>query len=312
MQFGRRLAIAHVLAILAAFPAAAQDKPASKQKLAEIRKTVQALDWQKADFAGLSPLERCRSLMLLNHALDEIDDAAVAEADLAGTFVEQQKLSDAYDASSASETPVARSYEDARKIAVALLKGPMSDSRYAKELADSDAAALAGYEKVYEASTRRRWESFASTSQTLRKLIAFLKESKKLHEYMTWATAETERRQAEFDKAASDKRAEKAAAEAEKKAARAAEADAAQEQKNRADSLPAQQAIYGTQEPTTVELDDDDWYPGWYNGLIDNARRRPNPHPVYRNSEYQSAARARVAQRQHSGGGRRGGGGRRR
>src|SRR5262245_48207859 len=199
------------LIAVAACPAIAQDKANSKQKLSEMRKTAEGLNWQKVDFAALSPLERCRSLMLLNHALDELDDAAVAEADMAGSFVEQQNLSEAYAASLASEPPVARSYDDAKKIAAGLLKGPMSGSRYSTELSSSDATGLALSEKAYDTSARRRWESFSNTSRELRKLVGFLKEKGKLKEYMTWVPVAAARQEDEFEQATAGKGAAPAA-----------------------------------------------------------------------------------------------------
>jgi hypothetical protein len=313
----RQMVLTACLIAVGGWPVAAQEKATNKQTLTEMRKTVEGLKWQQVDFAAQSPLERCRTLMLLNHALDELDAAAVAEADLAGAFVEQNNLSEGYAKFLGSEPPVARSYEDARKIASALLKGPMSTSRYARELASSDAPGLAASEKVYDTTARRRWESFSETSHTLRKLVAFLKENGKLKEYMTWAPPETARRQEAFEQNSAAQPVAPPAETAKKPAEPAPAGSAEQEQQNRTDSKQAQQALWAVQPPApatpVVVQDDDDWYPGWYNGAIDNMKRRPHAHPVYRNSEYQAQARARVQQRE--GGGAkpagRGGGGRR-
>jgi hypothetical protein len=78
------------LLALAASPASAQ-RSEKQRKLEELRTALQTLEWQKVDLAALSLIERCRMLMLLNHALDELGSAALAEADLMGAYLEQHQ-----------------------------------------------------------------------------------------------------------------------------------------------------------------------------------------------------------------------------
>ena len=296
----RHLALIACLIAVGVLPALAQQKDTNKQKLAELRKTIEGLDWEKVDFAALSPLERCRTLLLLNHALDELGSVALAEADLVGAFLDEQELSDAYAANPPEDKPLARTFEDGRKIAAALLKGPMSASSYTKELSETDEHGLAAYEKMYDATCQKKWDEFSESSHMLRSMVAFLKAKGKLKDYMAWAPTETNRRQAEYDKAVAAQPAATRPSAPGNQPAQGQPAEPAQQQQERTESGPAQQALYAAQQPaptTVVTEDEGDWYPGWYNGAIDNARR---DRPVHRDAQYQAQAQARVQQRQQN------------
>ncbi len=297
----RHLILIAGLIAVGMLPAPAQQKDANKQKLVELRKTIEGLDWEKVDFAALPPLGRCRTLLLLNHALDELGSIALAEADLAGAFLDEKNLSAAYAANPSADAPLARTFEDARKIAAALLQGPMAKSRYSSDLADTDANGLAAYEKVYDTTCRRKWETFTDNSRALRSMVAFLKANGKLKEYMSWAPTETDRRQREFEQASAALPAATtapAARPAPPPGPAAEAATPAAQQQERIDSQPAQQALYAAQQPPPTEVevgDDDGWYSGWYYGAVDNLKR---DQALHRNVVYQEQARARVQQRQ--------------
>ncbi len=226
---------------------------------------------------------------------------AVAEADLVGAFLDEQNLSDAYAANPPEDKPLARTFEDARKIASALLTGPMSSSKYATALSQTDEQGLAAYEKTYDKTCRRKWETFGESSRALRSMVAFLKANGKLKAYMAWAPTETDRRQAAYDKAVATQPASSTPGATGRQAAESQTAEPAQQQQEQAESGPAEQALYAVeQQPaagTVVVESDDDWYPGWYNGAIDNARRN---RPVHRDPQYQAQAQARVQQRQQN------------
>ncbi len=268
------------------------------KKLLELQKTLQKLDWEKVDFDALRPVERCRTLLLLNHALDELSAVALAEDDLLGAFLEEQNLSAEYAAKAPAGAPPARTFEDARKIAAALLAGPMATSPYASDLADTDENGLKAYENMYDRTCRGKWEGFAVSSQDVRSMVAFLKAKGKLKEYMNWAPTETNRRQVQYEQ---EQAAQPAAPAPRPKAAgqepQGQPAELEQQQKERTESEPAQEALYAMQQPPaaqTVVVDDDGWYSGWYYGAVDNLKRE---RAVHRDSGYQAQARARVEQR---------------
>jgi hypothetical protein len=296
-----RTALVLWLSLSTAVLAHGQHADARKQ-FAEIRRTLDALDWQKVDFEGLSLLQRCRALMLLNHALDELGAAALAEVDLMGAYLEQQDLHAAYVAKPPEIPPRVQSFEDARKIAAALLKGPMASSRYATELSDTDDAGLKAYENLYEKTCREKWDGFMAHSKDLRSMAAFLNAKGKTKDYMAWAPAETDRRHAQHETEMAARRAAVVAKHEQtehEQQTRAAELE--KQQQERAASRHAQQALLAAAQSsqaaaqpaaTAQDEDDDDWYPGWYNGVIDNAKRH-----THRDGAYQSGARARVEQR---------------
>ncbi len=297
----RYLTLIAGLIAVGVLPAPAQHKDANKQKLVEMRKTIEGLDWEKVDFTALSPLERCRALMLLNHALDELGSVALAEADLVGAFLEEQNLSDVYAAKPPEGTPLARNFDDARKIASALLQGPMSTSRYATELSGIDAHGLEAYERLYDKTCRGKWEDFTKSSRALRSMVTFLKTNGKLKEYMAWAPTETAHRQGAYEQTVAARGTPPVPLPpAQAPDQPAPVATPAPQAQDRVDSQQAQQALYAAQQPASTPVvveGDDDWYPGWYNGAIDNLKR---DRPLHRDSEYQAQARARVEQRQNN------------
>lgn len=303
--------------------AAVAQRPADREGLAELKQSLQGLEWEKVDYDAQSTLERCRALMLFNHALDEIGAVAVAEADMMSEFLETQGLGQAYVSQPASDVVPTRTYEEGRKIAAALLKGPLADSRYATELSKTDDAGLAAYEKLYAKSCQDKWNEFVEPVRAVRGMAAFLKAQGKVKDYMAWAEAETERRQQLYEQEMADRRSAAAAeAEAKKAEQKARAEELEQQQRERAESRRAQQALYAAEQAQAaaaydgVAVDDDDgWYSGWYYGVAANARRGG----WYRDSGYRAQARDRVQQRQRDwhgaarpGGGGGGGGGRRR
>ncbi len=309
----RHLAVLACLLSFAVSHATAQ-RSEKQRKLGELRDALATLEWQKVDLASLTLVERCRTLLLLNHALDELGDATITEADLLGEFLEQQKLMDAYAAAPPESPPRIRTMEEAQQVAVALLKGPLARSRYATELSETDEPGLQAYEKLYGKTCADKWADFSESARSVRSMAAFLKSNGKIKAYMTWALAETDRRQQEYEQELAARRAAGAAKEKEQKE-QAERARAAERERQRAESQTMQEALYAVQDAApageAVEVDDgDDWYAGWYYGVLDNAKRE---RPAYRDGDYQAKARDRVQQRKSAaGGGRpRGGGGRR-
>jgi len=281
------------------------DQPASREGAAEIMKAIQGLEWQDVNFDALSPLDRCRTLMLLNHALGDVGKAAMAEVDLMHAYIAQKNLTADDSAVAAAQPQPTRSYEDARMIAAALLAGPMSDSRYASALADADDAAIAAHEGMYDKSSRKKWDEFVEPVREVRRAAAFLKEKGQVKDYMAWAKDESDRRQAKHDQEMADRRAaaaEKSKQDDAQRQAQAAEREA--QRQEQAEMEQAQRALFAAQMAeaaasapriTVVEGDDDDddWYLGWYQHAVANARNQS----WHRSDDFQDAARARAAAR---------------
>ena len=286
---------------------AGAQKPAAGSKVAEMQKTVRGLKWQDVDYEGVSLLERCRTLMLLNHSLDEIGAVVIAEADLMSEFVEIQKLGKEAASGPPADTGLARNYEDARKVAVALLQGPMSDSRYTSELAGTDESGLKAYEKLYDKTCRGKWSKFVESRKYVQTTAAFLKGKDKIKDYMAWVDTESERRQQEHEKKMAERRsATKARGKEKRDQQQARKEEIARQQEAEAEqSRQAQEALYasmqsGTAAPAgTVVVDDDDddgWLLGY--GIARRGRRRD----WHRDSAYQNRARERTNVRVNRGG----------
>lgn len=301
-----------VLALLGVIVACSVAQPSdNRTELQKLQQVVKGLDWHSTDFDAQTPIMRCRALMLLNHALEEIGAVDLAEADLMAEFAQKHGLSPTPSTSQPAYGQC-RSFEDARKIAVALLKGPMAESSYATALADTDESGLKSYEGMYDKACRDKWSEYAEPALYVRDMAAQLKSAGKLKDYMAWVRVETERRQAEREAAWIAAR-DKAAVDAkEKEAVRAQEAEElARQREERTASRQAQQALYAAEQPAAAspgqtnvivssDEDDDDWYPGWYYGVVSNVHR---PRPHHRDQQYQAEARARLNQHRDAGSG---------
>jgi hypothetical protein len=293
---------------------AADRKPKARSEIAQLRQSLEGLKWKDIDYDSLSGLERCRALMLLNHAMAEVGAVAIAEADLMSEFVDKQNLGEEAASSPRVDAGLARNYEDARKIAVALLRGPMSGSSYATALANTDESGLKAYERLYDKPCRRKWSEFAECRQYVGSTAAFLKAKGKIKDYMAWADAESDRRQQEYEKEMAGRRtAAKAGAEQKKAEGEARMAELEQQRQQQAESSrQAQQLLYGAQADASGAVvvddddDDDDWLPGY--GIV----RRARPRAWHRDRVYHTQARKRTNQRIDAGRRSGRGGGRRR
>lgn len=281
-----------------AVAAMAADRPRSRDGAAEIMNSIKNVEWEEVDFDSLSLLERCRTLMMLNHALGEVGDAALTEHELMSVFVEQVNLSEEL----ASQPPIAaestRSFEDCRKIAAALLSGPMADTRYASALAEFDQDNLESQERLYDKTCRRKFDEFSGPVREVRRVAAFMKSKGVIKDYMDWARMVSEQRQLEYEQEMQDRRARAAEKDREEDEARSAHAAEMEEQRREhADSLRAQQALYAAQmataaasAPKVVVVDDDDddqWYLGWYQQDVAD----PRDQTWHRDKKYKSRSR---------------------
>jgi hypothetical protein len=169
--------------------------------LANLPEEIKTLKWQTIDPAALTPLEQSRALLLLDHALNELSANATSEADLMSTYIEKQNLGAQFASTPPPPAPKELSYDDAMKVSVALLRGPMNKSYYATELADASPGTLASYAQMYQRTCRRRWSEFDEARHQVRCMASFLGNNQKLQDYDGWATAESALRQKQFDAA---------------------------------------------------------------------------------------------------------------
>ncbi len=288
----------------------------TKDNVAELRRSLRGLEWESVDYDGLSMLERCRTLTLLDHSLNEIGAVAIAEADLMSQYLEQQGLGEEFASSEHAETAPKRTYEDGQKTAAALLQGPMADSRYATMYEASDESDLRAGLRLHESGSRRKWGKFSEPVRNVRGMTAFLKSKDKFQGYVAWSKAESDRRQHDHEQAMAQKRADsKARAEQTQEENAARNRELAQQRQQEEDSRLAQQAIYAqsasNEQGDVVEDydDDDDWYPIRYYGR----HRNPRVGHYHRNGANQARARERTNKRVNGwhgagGAGRRGGG----
>jgi hypothetical protein len=172
----------------------AQKLPAD---LANLPEQIRTLNWKAIDVNSASTLEHSRALLLLNHALDELSANVTAEADLMSLYIEKQNLGKDFASTPPPPAPPQLSYADAEKVAIALLRGPMSGSYYATELGDIGKDSLLSYEQMYQRTCQRRWGEFDESRHLLRCMTSFLGNSGKLQDYDGWATAEAVRREQE-------------------------------------------------------------------------------------------------------------------
>jgi hypothetical protein len=176
---------------------------------------IKSLKWKTIDIAGLSTLDHCRALLLLNHSLDELAVNATSEADLMSTYIEKQNLGSQFANTPPPPAAAQLSYDDVQKIAVALLRGPMSQSFYATELGDVSATGLASYAQLYERTCQRRWSELDEARTQVNAMASFLGNGQKLQDYEGWAIAEAALRQKQYEQrvAANPAQAQNAAAQ---------------------------------------------------------------------------------------------------
>jgi len=170
--------------------------------LAGLPDEIKNLKWQSIDVASLTPLEQSRALLLLDHVLGEVSANATSEADLMSAYIEKQNLGAQFASTPPPPAPKQLSYNDALKVAVALLRGPMSTSYYATELGDASPGQLQAYAQMYQRTEARKWSEFDEARHQLLCMSSFLGNAQKMQDYDTWATAESARRQKAYEQQA--------------------------------------------------------------------------------------------------------------
>ena len=306
--------IARVSAAVVAIAVAAH---AQQPDLSALQAVIKDQKWKAIDPAALSAPERCRALKFMNDALDDIGAAGRAEADLLSAFIDDQELGPTFASNPPPDEPPPLTYDDAVKVSVAMLRGPLAESRYVAEFADeSDAKGLAAYEKLFRTTCQRKWTEVVEAKTQVRAMARFLHDQKQTEAYQAWVPQEVERRAAAHDEAMAKRRVEQQAdQQARADAAKQAQEERRAQKEQEAAARQMQQALSAAQQAEAapagdvVVYDDDDdvWYPAWGYGAYTNLGR----NRWYAEPEYRGAAGANVERRMSSwSGGGRGGGGR--
>jgi hypothetical protein len=245
----------------------------TKVDLKTLPATIKSLDWKSVDWNATSQLDQARALSLLNHVLNEMGSQMAVEADLMSQYIDEQDLGE----QCAAMPPVEDKHltqEEAERVAVAMLRGPMAGSTFATMIADATPNDLKAYQQLYTSTCNREWASAVESRQQLKTMSHFLQTSGKLEGFKAWVPGEVERRKKEQAEEMARKRAALAEQEKQKKEERmqAAQERKEQEEKQRqADeqaALQMQQAMAAAQasqatEPAPAAYDD---YPDWYYG----------------------------------------------
>ncbi|MBS0195202.1 MAG: hypothetical protein JSR77_00430 [Planctomycetes bacterium] len=274
---------------------------------------IKSLSWKDIDLATVSPLERCRALMLMNDVLAELGAQLTADADLMSQYIDVNNLGEKFAAIPPLADPSQLTMENGLQIAVALLRGPMAQSSYATQHSGEQTSDLGAYEQLYRSNCQWKWPSMAADKMQVRSMTAFLQAQGKWAAYQAWAPGEVER-QKELQKAEqAQRRAEQQAIQQQKAEERQQKLQEQQEQKKQQQQeqaiLEMQQSLCAAQQQQSQPADQQQvivngTYPYWYYGGVTGIAAAD----WYRDGAYQGAARARTEGRMsgwHRGAGRR-------
>jgi hypothetical protein len=186
----------------------AADQPATSpfdkgdREIQELRK----LEWKTVDFAAQDLTTRCTALMAMEKTLTMVDGKADARIDLLLEYLKLNKLEEAF-ASQQGQIPGAQviSFDDACKVATALVRSQGRLAKLNAEFAGSDEATLKAYLAMYEKSARRAYGEAAESRGHVRTLGLFIEKNGKLADFQKWSAAELDRRQKEYEKAMKEK-----------------------------------------------------------------------------------------------------------
>lgn len=292
--------------------AAIAQQPALPPDMAGLPDAIKSLKWQAIDLGSVAPLERTRALLILNHGLDEVAASLTSQADLLSQYIDSKTLGPDF-ASATMPTPKRQlSYDDSVKIAVALLRGPMSTSQFADDLSGQPDRVVNAYLQMYENTCQRCWAEVKEARGQVRSMTAYLKSKGAYTDFEAWATTESLKRQQAHEKAVMAAAAADEAHAAEVNAKLAAEDRARMQGENPSNSQDSQgmqqlqsqnqqlqQTLSGMEQQMqqtaqNAEYNDNDGgnYYGWYTPPYYGADAA-----WYRDAGYYGRARANTADR---------------
>jgi hypothetical protein len=294
-----RIVLAGLLGSVAA-AAVAQQPKVDLSGLPEVMKSGK---WKDIDVAKLDLLEHVRALLLLNDVFDDIGGSTRAEADLMSQFIDAQQLGPKFASSPPPPpAPAPLTCEDALKVAVVMLRGPLSSSAYATNMGDvKDENFLHSYLPLYEPTCRRKFADIVEARHQLDWLAYFLQSNKLIKQYQDWVPGEIQRRQQAYEAQMRQKRAGHLAQEQQAKQAQEQRAAEAKEEKQKQKAQQEQAAIQMQQamaaaqqaqagQQSAASGGGDDWYPGWCYGGVSNLEHAD----WWRDAAYRGAANADV------------------
>jgi hypothetical protein len=262
--------------------------------------SIKALKWKDIDLDGLSPLEQCRSLLLMNEALDEISARLTTEADLMSEYIDTKGMGTQFASQTPVTDPAALTITDGQKVAVALLRGPMAGSSYASALADSSSDVLTAYAHLYRSTCQWKWGAMADNRLRVRSMAKFLDAQGKAADYRAWVPGEVQRRQQQQEAAMAQQQA--AAAEKQQEQKEKFLEQQQQQLKQDQQQLQQQQQAAGQMQQALAAASQaqsqsnqpqlnvsDGYYPNWYYGGVGVGAAA-----WYRNGAYLGAAAART------------------
>jgi len=241
---------------------------------------IKSLPWRAVSLSSVSPLERCRSLLLLNDALDELRAQLTTDADLLSAYVDAKGMGPEFASRPPLDDPNALTFAEAQQVAVALLRGPMTTSTYASALGEVPADQLAANVQLNFSGCQWKWEAMAHSRMLVRSMSAFLQAKGAMADYRAWVPGELERRAQEHEAELARRRAA-AATQAQKQREMAQEQQQKllqQEQQQQlaqqaAATAQMQQALCAAQQNQNsannqggTVVPSDGAYPDWYYG----------------------------------------------
>lgn len=199
-----RFATAAAAACVLVSCALAQNQP----DLSALPGVIKSGQWKSIDTSALTQVQRCRLLAVLDVTLDDLAARGRAVADLMSGYIEERGLGAQCIASPPPPDPSALTFGDAKKIAAAMLEGPLAQSPYAAMFTEhTDPLVLRSDEWYYESSCQRKWDEVVETRRQLVWMNTFLQSKDLVAPFKAWAQGEIQRRQQEVAAAAAQRHA---------------------------------------------------------------------------------------------------------
>ncbi len=180
---------------------------------------IKSLKWSSVDIGSLSPVQKCRALLVLNEVLDEMNAQLSVEADLMSEFIDTKGLGPSFASQPPAPEAAPLTMQNGLQIAAAMLAGPLADSSYATQMSDSSDEVLKAYDSMYQSTCQGKWHTADASRLQVRAMSRFLQSQGKMADYQAWVPGEMQRRAAE---AAQEQAARQAAAAAKSQAQEAA------------------------------------------------------------------------------------------
>jgi hypothetical protein len=260
----------------------AQNQP----DLSALPDVIKTGKWKEIDPAAVPPQERSCALNFLNDALDETVASTRAEADLMSAFIDQKKLGPQIAGTHPPSDPPPLTFDDALKIAIAMLHGPLAQSSYATSFSgQTDPAFLTAYQHLYQTTCQRKWSELIEAKMHVRWMSQFLQTQNLVKEYQAWVPGEVQKHEQQHQAMIAQRRAaEQAQAQAQEQHVKEVEQqrqaqEQQQQQQQAAAAKQMQQALAAAQKSQSqsqpsntaapAPYDDGAYlYPAWGYGAV--------------------------------------------